>query len=109
MGLDRVDSKFDSNSVFAARSIYEISEYALVESITRAFIAHAESMPMHSGFYCAPGRRYMLRYVEEGFKLLGLDEAADLVRKDFEQCYSIWHEYLNREPKKYKWLLSAYI
>ena len=50
MGLDQLESKFDSNPVFAARSIYEISEYALVESITRAFIAHAQSM--HSGFYC---------------------------------------------------------
>ncbi len=107
MGLDQLESKFDSNPVFAARSIYEISEYALVESITRAFIAHAQSM--HSGFYCDSGRRYMLRYVEEGFKLLGLNEASDLVRRDFEQCYSIWHEYLNREPKKYKWILSAYI
>ena len=98
MGLDKFESKFDSNPVFAARSIYEISEYALVESITEAFIAHAQSM--YSGFYCDSGRRYMLRYVEEGFKLLGLDEGVDLVRKDFERCYLIWHEYLNRELKR---------
>ena len=107
MGLDKFESKFDSNPVFAARYIYEISEYALVESITEAFIAYAQSM--YSGFYFDSGRRYMLRYIEEGFRLLGLDEGADLVRKDFEQCHSIWHEYLNREPKKYKWILSAYI
>ena len=100
MGLDKFEGKLDSNPVFAARYIYEISEYALVESITQAFIANAQFM--YSGFYCNSGRRYMLRYVEEGFKLLGLDKASDLVRKDFEQYYSIWHEYLNREPKKYK-------
>ncbi len=65
MDFDWLESKFDSNPVFAVRSIYEISEYALVESITKAFIAHAESM--HSGFYCDSGMRYMLRYVEEGW------------------------------------------
>ena len=107
MGLDKLESKFDSNPVFAARSIYEVSEYALVESITQAFIAHAQSV--YLGFYCDSGMSYMLRYVEEGFKLLGLDENVDLVRKDFGQCYSIWYEYLNREPKKYKWILSTYI
>ena len=98
MGLDKLESKFDSNPVFAARSIYDISEYALVESITQAFIVYAQSM--YSGFYCTSGKTYMLRYVEEGFKLLGLDKDADLVRKDFKQCYSIWYEYLNRELKK---------
>ena len=64
MGLDKLESKFDSNPVFAARFIYEVSEYALVESITQAFIAHAQSI--NSGFYCTSGMRYMLRYVEKG-------------------------------------------
>ena len=98
MGFNEFESKFDSNPVFAARYVYKISEYALVESITEAFIAHAQSM--YSGLYCDSGMRYMLRYVEEGFKLLGLDKASGLVRKDFEQYYSIWYEYLNRESKK---------
>ena len=100
MGLDKFEIKLDSNPVFAARSIYEISEYALVESITQAFIAHAQLI--YSCFHCDSGRRYMLRYIEEGFKLLGLDKGAGLVRKDFEYYHSIWYEYLNREQKKYK-------
>ena len=100
MGLDKFEGKLDSNPVFAARYIYEISEYALIESITQAFIADAQFM--YSCFHCDSGMRYMLRYIEEGFKLLGLDEGTDSVRKDFEHYHSIWHEYLNREPKKYK-------
>ena len=84
IGLDKFESKFDSDHIFAARSVYDISEYVLVESITQAFIAHARYI--YLGFHCGSGMRYILRYIEEGFR----QYLNSIVVKSFIP-FLVWH------------------
>lgn len=84
--------------IFSARRTYEISEHFLVDEVTRAFQAYGEARSQ--GQYCEGGMDWMLQYLEEAFRLMGLDEIGVLVKKDMNECFWAWKAYLDRKAEE---------
>ena len=81
------------NPILAARETYRISEHLLINVVTDAFLSYNQSISQ--GQYCEGGTEWMLQFLEEVFRLIGLDEAKLLVRQDMNKCFQVWQSYLS--------------
>lgn len=72
--------KYDSNGGYAAKADFKVSKQHLLDAVDSGFeaVIAAESR----GFGCSAAKQWALDYLETGLKLLGLDDASKLVKKD---------------------------